>query len=254
MDKKCSNSSHQENNAISFCQECKIYMCNKCEKLHSEFIENHHQFKLSKDNYMDEIFTGLCKESNHQYELKYFCKTHNILCCAECIVKIKDEIYGHHHDCDVCSIKDIMDEKRNMLKQNINLLENLYKNLLESMNEFQKIFDQINNDKEEIKLKISNMFTKVRNVLNEREDKLMVEIDKLYNDLFFKEDIIKEGEKLQNKIRESLDIGQSLNNNWDNKNVKLSIYNCLNIENNIKKINTINDNLKSSKSYNKKSL
>ena len=27
---------------ISLCHEYKIYMCNKCDKLHSDFIENHH--------------------------------------------------------------------------------------------------------------------------------------------------------------------------------------------------------------------
>ena len=29
--KKCSLVEHNENDAICFCQECKIYMCNKCE-------------------------------------------------------------------------------------------------------------------------------------------------------------------------------------------------------------------------------
>ena len=85
--KKCSLSSHKENDAISFCQECRIYMCNKCEKLHSELFINHNQFKLEKDKDITEIFTGFCKEKNHPIELKYFCKTHNVLCCAECIIK-----------------------------------------------------------------------------------------------------------------------------------------------------------------------
>ena len=68
--KFCSNSEHQKINAIKYCIECKIYMCNKCEKLHSEFIENHHKYKIEKDKGIEEIFTGLCKEKNHQYELK----------------------------------------------------------------------------------------------------------------------------------------------------------------------------------------
>ena len=35
---KCSYESHSENEAISFCDKCKIYMCNKCEKLHTELF------------------------------------------------------------------------------------------------------------------------------------------------------------------------------------------------------------------------
>ena len=30
--KKCYNKNHQEINAIVYCQICKVYMCNKCEK------------------------------------------------------------------------------------------------------------------------------------------------------------------------------------------------------------------------------
>ena len=72
MEQKCSNSSHKENIAISFCQECKIYMCNKCDKLHSEFIENHHQFKLEKEKSVDEIFTGLCKQNIFAKFIMYY--------------------------------------------------------------------------------------------------------------------------------------------------------------------------------------
>ena len=126
-------------------------------------------------------------------------------------------------------------------------MENLYKNFLESINESKKIFDELIKDKENIKLKIQTIFTKIRNILNDREDELLLEIDNKYNDLFFNEDIIKEGEKLPNKIKESLDNGKILENEWNNKNLKFSVFNCINIENNIKQINTVNDNLKKCK-------
>ena len=177
MEKKCSNSSHKQNDAISFCQECKIYMCNKCINLHSEFIENHHIYRLEKDKFIDEIFTGLCQESNHQYELKYFCKNHNILCCAECITKIKGKDYGQHTDCDVCPIEDIIDDKKNKLEKNIKILEELLLNFKNSMNELKIFFEQMEKDKEEIKMKIQTTFTRIRNCLNEKEDELMLKVD-----------------------------------------------------------------------------
>ena len=61
-----------------FCQQCKIYMCKKCEKLYSDIFPNHPHCKLKKG---EEIFTGLCKEKNHPYELKYFLKliTHYVV-------------------------------------------------------------------------------------------------------------------------------------------------------------------------------
>ena len=94
-------------------------MCNKCEKLHSELFENHNLFKIEKGKDINEIFTGFCKEKNHNCELKYFCKSHNKLCCAECITSIKDNDNGMHKDCNICLIQKIEDEKRNKLKNNI---------------------------------------------------------------------------------------------------------------------------------------
>ena len=53
----------------------------------------------------------------------YFCKNHNILCCAACLCKIKGEGNGQHTECNVCSIKDIKTEKKGILNNNILTLE-----------------------------------------------------------------------------------------------------------------------------------
>ena len=84
--KKCSITKHKEVNAISYCQECNKYMCNKCFNHHQELFEDHHIYNLDKD--INEIFINICKEQNHSNKLQYFCKDHNILCCANCIVQI----------------------------------------------------------------------------------------------------------------------------------------------------------------------
>ena len=138
--KKCSLIEHNENDAICYCQECKIYMCNKCENLHSTLFKNHHSYKLDKD--ILEIFTGFCTEENHNNELKYFCKTHNKLCCGCCIAKIKGEGDGQHSDCNICLIKDIKEEKRNKLNENIKLLEDLSITLEKTINDLKIIFEK----------------------------------------------------------------------------------------------------------------
>ena len=89
------------------------------------------------------------------------------------------------------------------------------------------------------------IFTKIRTVLNEREDELLLEVDKKYKALFANENIIKEGEKLPNQIKLSLEKIQLIANEWEDNNKLCSIiYNCINIEDNIKKINIINNNIK----------
>ena len=243
---KCSLENHKENNAVSFCTNCKIYMCNKCEKLHSELFLNHNQLRNDKIKDLSDIFTGFCSEKNHPNELNYFCKTHNKLICPVCITKIKNKEIGQHTDCNVCSVEDIEDEKRNKLKDNIKTLKELSNNLEKSIDKLKNIYNTINEKKESVKKEIQTKFTEIRNELNNREDKLLEKVDKLFEEKFINDNIIKESEKLPQKIKLSLEKGEVINNEWNNKKNKLNflINDCLNIENNINYINKINDNIK----------
>ena len=128
--KKCSSKEHTNINAISFCQICTINMCNKCEKIHGNLCPHHQIYKLNQN--LDEIFNGICKEKNHLIKLEYYCKDHNQLCCAACLCKIKDEYYGQHKDCEVCSILDIKEEKKKKFEENIKYLNELYRTLEQS--------------------------------------------------------------------------------------------------------------------------
>ena len=192
--KKCSNKKHQEIDAINYCAECNLYLCNKCSNYHSELIENHHLSNLDKN--INDIFTGLCFEPNHKDELSFYCKTHNKLCCAACLSRIKEKGNGQHHDCDVCTIEEIENEKKNNLDNNIKLLEDFSKNIQNSLNELQKIFDDISIKKEELKLNIAKIFTKIRTTINDREDEILLQVEKIYDESFFKEDTIKISQKL----------------------------------------------------------
>ena len=240
--RKCSSKQHEEIDSIAYCEKCEIYMCNKCENLHSNLFANHHSFIIEKNN--EEKFTGLCKEKNHNYELQFFCKTHNQLCCAICLCKIKKDEIGKHKDCDVCNIEDIKDEKKKKLEENIKCLEELSKNLEESIKKLKPIFEKINQQKEDLKLKIQKVFTNIRNELNNREDELLLEVDKKFEDNYFKEELIKESEKLPNKIKISLEKGKNIDKEYDKTKLNLLINDCINIENNIKDINSINESIK----------
>ena len=209
-------------------------------------MESHHIDNIDKNN--QEIFTGFCQELNHRNELKFYCKNHNKLCCAACLCKIKGNGIGQHFDCDVCLIKEIIEEKKNKLSENIKYLEESSKNIDESINKLKEIYEKINKSKEEIKLKISNIFTKIRNIINEREDHLLEELNKIYDNSYFKEDMIKKGEKIPYKIKTLLEKGKLLNNEWnDDYQLIKKINDCLDIENNIKNIFEINENIEKCK-------
>ena len=86
-------------------------MCSKCEKFHSELFLKHSQIKIDKKNNQD-FFTGICPEKNHLNELKFFCRSHNKLCCFACLCKIKNKEIGQHSDCNICSLKILKMKKR----------------------------------------------------------------------------------------------------------------------------------------------
>jgi len=242
MENKCSLKKHEQIDAIIYCQECNKNMCNKCQNLHSELFDSHHVYNLNKN--LKEIFTGLCKEKNHNKELNYFCKNHNVLCCAVCLCKIEDKGNGLHKNCEACLINDIQEEKRKKLKENIKLLEKLSIDLNKTINELKHFMEYINENKEKLKINIQEVFTKIRNELNKREDELLSEIDNHFNKLFLDDNFMKQTEKLPKKIKDSLEKGKTIEKEWNINNLPSLINDCLNIENNIRDINILDENIK----------
>ena len=199
-EKKCSSKKHIDINAIYYYQEFDIFMCNKCINYHDEVLDFHHKYNLNVYIF-NEIFTGICKDPKLKNELDFYCKNHNKLCCLACISKIKDKGNGQHTDYNVCLIEEIKDGKKSKLKENIKFLEDCSIKIENSINELKNIFEEINQAKEELKIKVWKIFTQIRNVINEREDKIILDIDEKFGDKYFKEEIVYQSKDLPNKIK-----------------------------------------------------
>ena len=63
---------------------------------------------------------------------------------------------------------------------NFKYYENFSEKNKDLINNLKEILEEINKEKEDLKLKIQQIFTKIRNKINNREDELMIEIDKIY--------------------------------------------------------------------------
>ena len=247
--KKCASKEHQEINAVSYCCNCSIFMCNKCENFHSNLFQNHKVFNV--DFYLQDNFTGFCKENNHNNELEYYCKTHNVLCCVICIAKIKNKNHGKHADCVISSITDnIINEKKKLMNDNINYLEKISINIQNSINEIKNLFEKLTEGKENLKIQIQKIFTKIRNELNTREGQLISEVDSIYDKYNLNDNFLREYEKLPKKIKTSLEKAKLLQNeNKDDKKIMI-INECIQIENNIKDYNKINEDINKIKNSN----
>ena len=245
--KKCSLDEHKDIDSKTFCMQCNIYMCNKCETFHAKLFPNHQIFNSENDT--SDIFIGFCKEKDHFKKLDFFCKTHNQLCCGLCIAKI----IGKHHDCNICKIEEIKDEKINKIKENIQYLKELNNSLKDSINEIKSIFEKINENKEEIKTSIQKVFTKLRTELNNREDELLSEVDKKFDQLYCNEKIVKDSEKLPNKIKDLIEKAENAKEIKENK-LSSFINDCINIEKSIMNIEEINNCIKNCKINNNQKI
>ena len=71
---KCIFREHKDIDAVYYCQDCKIYICNKCFNNHQGFFQNH---QINNIDNNEEIFLDKCKEKNHPCKLEFYCKSHN---------------------------------------------------------------------------------------------------------------------------------------------------------------------------------
>ena len=243
--KKCSFEEHKNIDAIDYCNECNIYVCEKCKEYHKYLVENNHDKKLqNKEN--NEMNYEICYEQNHGNRLEYFCKTHNKLCCIACVTKIKGFGNGQHSDCNICFIKDIKEEKRDKLKQNLLYLE-YSSDLNDLIKKIKEAYEIISERKEKLKIKIQKLFTKIRSEINKREDQLLIKVEQVYNQYFFDKNLNKYIDKVVNQINASINKGRILldeSNNDDATNLINVINACVSIENNMKELEIIKNNYK----------
>ena len=121
-----------------------------------------------------------------------------------------------------------------------------------SIEDLKNIFEKINKSKEELKTQIQNVFTKIRNELNNKEDKLLTEVDEKFDNLYCNENIVKNSEKLPEKIKDLLKKAENANKEYDDNKIDSFINLCINIENSIKNIKEINDNIIKCKNFKSK--
>ena len=251
----CYNEDHLNIQANYYCVECKTYMCKKCENFHQKLFKKHNIYNLDKTKNISDIFTGFCKEENHTDKLEYFCKSHNKLCCAACIAKVKAKDKGQHSECEICVLEEIKESKVNKLKENISNLEKLAKDIDKEINELKITFQTINQNREDLKLNTQKIFTKIRNTINDREDEILLKIDELFNNAYMKENEMNDIDKYPKKIKSLLDKGKSTLDDLKNENKLNSlINNCIEIEKNLIDINSTEKNLKKCKEEKNESI
>lgn len=85
---------------------------------------------------------------------------------------------------------------------------------------------------------------KIQKLKKKTNFKILLEVDQKYDEVYFNEEIVKKGEKLPKKVKESIKQGNLIIKKLENeKNFSSFINDCIIIENDIKDINNINSNI-----------
>ena len=82
------------------------------------------------------------------------------------------------------------------------------------IDELKKTYDEINEKREEFKIKIQKVFTNIRNEINKKEDELLLDVDKKFNSFSINKDYLINFDKLPSKVK--FFIGK-----WENIGKKL---------------------------------
>ena len=98
-------------------------------------------------------------------------------------------------------MEDIKESKEKILKENIINLEKLSNEVDTLINEIKVVFQKINKDKEDLKLNIQKIFTKIRNAINEREDEILLKVNQLFDNIYMKESEMNNIDKYPNKVK-----------------------------------------------------
>ena len=151
---------------------------------------------------------------------------------------------GQHKDCDVCLTQEIKIEKKKELSENIKFLEDLSNFLKNSFDDIKKLFQQIKDNKEQLKLKIKKIFDDIKNVVEQKENELLNEAENQFDQIFCNEETFKDVENLQNDANSLLKRMQDIQKNWNNFDISILIKEYVDTDNNIHKINLVNEAVK----------
>ena len=111
-------------------------------------------------------------------------------------------------------------------------MEDLYSFFQQNINQLNEKIKDFEINKEKVKQSIQNLFTKIRSAINEREDQLLLDVDKKFEKFYSEQNMLKKNEKLPNKIKKYLEKGKLINDEWNENNMFQLINDCISIENN----------------------
>ena len=173
----CQNCDDEEN-AVSFCSPCAIFLCEFCEKSHKKSKATK-QHKIDSFDDMrkgtNEVLSTLPEKvemcPTHPTEpLELYCKCEEVLICRDCIIK-------KHKDHDYDVISDVVVGEKKILREALPGIQQLVDEVENAVNRIQGRRKDIESRKEENLKKLDNAFRALHVALDKHKQKIIEEIN-----------------------------------------------------------------------------
>ncbi|KAL3884092.1 hypothetical protein ACJMK2_030314 [Sinanodonta woodiana] len=222
------NSCHSENvsePAVQFCVECKECLCEMCLKVHNKLraTKDHKTINIKDiSNNLEHILklgNGFGCPKHEYREIDFFCKTHDIVCCAICQ-------FSDHRDCKL--VLDLTNDTESLL-HDINTAEILrkLKVIEDSLKEF---IAQKKTNISDLSMKVKELeaqIQKIRIIINEKleemEKAVKMEGNRLYKEWMIQhQDEIQQCQSLLTAVRNSHNFLEVVSRHGSDKQILLA--------------------------------
>ena len=116
LDKSCDacKEDGETNVAVVYCKTCKQFQCDVCNRMHRRIatLKGHVIVDVNDQSTRNDEFDmqGIDRCEKHNEIGKFYCKTHDQLCCSDCVL-------GSHLKCGVVELGELTDSNDDNLKQ-----------------------------------------------------------------------------------------------------------------------------------------
>ncbi|VDI78328.1 Hypothetical predicted protein, partial [Mytilus galloprovincialis] len=168
--------------AVTWCTECEVFFCGKCEKPHRKSrLSKDHKTMSAEDYHQLPTFikeiSSQCKE--HQERFERYCYFHVCLCCVQCIT-------DKHQKCQDIKPRSVI---LNQVKSSASVplfekdLKNLKRNLDKALKYMKKRISANNTKKTEAVDEIRHMTKLIDDFLNELEQTILDDLESKHSKL-----------------------------------------------------------------------
>ena len=169
----------EEENAISMCSVCSIFLCDFCEKSHQRVKAT----KGHKIRSLDEMRKGTSEIPSILLEkvemcpthptkpLELYCKCEEVLICRDCIIK-------KHKDHDYDVISDVVEGEKKILKEALPGIQQLVDEVENAVTRVKGRRKDVKSKEEESLQNLDNAFNALHAALDERKRQLREKVTK----------------------------------------------------------------------------